>query len=367
MRYAYGSLESELTTRFKFAEDIIKHQTAIIEFSGGESITSLFIDHLRKNSVVVLEIKEEVKICIDKVKSKDFSQIPYPKFNEKIEDTIIRLDQEFHAGLVDHNFKDKILKKYVLKSSDDLSELPLSHYELAIKVADSFENECEGLIAFGSLARDELFKTSDIDLFMLTSNEINIIYKKLQDIFPDSEIIIQKNQFAIYVNDVLVEINIVDKISKIDLFYTKSLVKNPAKSILCGNGHIKDYLEKLIKTEIDTFCEDFLYTMSRLKYYMKSLKRIINKNDIYKYYFHSNIVLHEYVKLKYYMTGKRDFSYLPKDAFSLLNEIEWKSLMFNPADNPYEHEVIVNQLVCIILDKAKDYYETECKKLNNVL
>ncbi|NLG81943.1 MAG: hypothetical protein GX490_05440 [Bacilli bacterium] len=108
-KHSDGSIEKEIQTRNIFANEIIKHKDTIIEFSGGNTITSLFVDKLRQNSVVILEVEENVNICLERTKSKDFSKIPYPTYSESLEDTIRRLDIEFRNNSIEKNFMNTVL------------------------------------------------------------------------------------------------------------------------------------------------------------------------------------------------------------------------------------------------------------------
>ena len=81
--YADGSFVKEQETRKIFTSDILmKYEDAIIEFSGGQTISSLFIDQLEPNSFIVIEVIADIKTCIDSDWIKILVQIPYPEFSE---------------------------------------------------------------------------------------------------------------------------------------------------------------------------------------------------------------------------------------------------------------------------------------------
>ena len=44
----------------------------------------------------------------------------------------------------------------------------------------------------------------------------------------------------------------------------------------------------------------------------------MDKGDVYKYYFHTNIIIHEYMKLNYFLDGKTEYSYLPKQGMDYI-------------------------------------------------
>src|SRR5690554_5296707 len=163
-----GTLSKELMVRKQFAQDILKYPDAIIEFSGGTTITDYFIDAIEKNSFIIIEVQAPLKLCLQRIKDKRFSETPYPKFNETIEETIIRLHKLFNEGLINQSFKHKFLHKFVISSQDDITKLPLYQYQNALTIRNLFKGRCQALIAYGSLGRHDLNRLSDIDLFLLT-------------------------------------------------------------------------------------------------------------------------------------------------------------------------------------------------------
>ncbi|MDY0277827.1 MAG: hypothetical protein RBQ97_07060 [Acholeplasma sp.] len=358
INYGDGSVEKEIECRKLFAEDILEFNDSIIEFSGGETITSLFINRLRKNSFIIFEVKEDVKVCLSRLTEKDFAKIPYPKYEEKIEDTILRLDEEFKNDVLKINFNNSYLARYEVSSGYDISKLPLKQYENTIRIADKFDGLCKCLIAYGSLGRNELEAYSDVDLFMVSDIDFQDILSEIRCLFNNSEIIVQRNQIDIFDDDQLIELTVVNSIEEILLYYVKSEIKDISKTILISKGDCEEKLTSMVTNYKYDFLSEFDYTLSRLQYYSNSLKRIIKKNDLYKYYFHSNIVIHEYIKLKYYMLNKREFSYLPKYAFNFINIEEFTILTFSVEKEMSEHQNKVAKLVDKISIEAKKYRES---------
>ena len=225
INYSDGSIDKEMHTRAIFAAEILKNKDAIIEFSGGETITTLFVDELRINSIVIIEVQEELDVCIERIKNKNFSIIPYPVYSEKLEETIKRLDNEFKNEIIKSNFKESILSHYKIHSSLDINELPLDQCDYTIKLTDYFLNKYDCLFAYGSLGRREIQKYSDVDLFIKTDKSIDEVFKDVKDVFPESEIIVQRNQLAIYINGILIELNIIKDLKEAQLYYVKSEIK----------------------------------------------------------------------------------------------------------------------------------------------
>ncbi|MGI6769164.1 MAG: nucleotidyltransferase domain-containing protein [Bacilli bacterium] len=354
-KYSDSTIEKELETRKIFADEIINSKDAIIEFSGGNTIASLFIDKLRVNSCVVLEVEENLDICLERINTKDFSKIPYPAFNESLSETIIRLDFEFKNNCIESNFNNKILYHYKINSSINIDDLPLDQYEMTIRLVDELENKYDCLFAFGSLGRGELNKYSDVDIFLKTKDSIAIVENKIKEIFPNSEIIIQRDQIAIYIQNYLLEINIITNLKEAQLFYVKSEIKNIDRTILLGDDKLKLELEKLLNDYIYNFKEELAFTISRLKYYVKSLPRIMGKKDLYKYYFHNNIIIHEYVKLIYFINGNRSYSYLPRYAYEMVDLNIWRKLIYTFEEDQEKHYNNIKKLTDDIISRAYNY------------
>jgi len=354
-----GSLEKEHEIRKMFAHDIICAKDAIIEFSGGQNITRLFIDNLDINSFLVIEVLEDVNVCLQRIKDKDFSKIPYPKFDEKIDQTIIRLDQEFKDNAIDIAFESKYLKKYKVKSSERIEELPLKQYEMTIMIREMFMGGDYRLVAFGSLGRGEMSKTSDVDLFLMTKESVAKVLERLQSQFPvETECAVQKNMIAVYYQDQLAEVKVVDQLEAMQLFYIKSEIKDRTKTILIGDKTFIDSFNSVLDAYKFDFTEEFEYTLARLIYYVKSLNRIRLKGDDYMFFFHNNIVIHEYIRLSYFMHDQRSYAYLPRKALSYIDEETFSKMIYKCGDNQQEHQVRIIEITNRLVKEAGLYLKS---------
>lgn len=363
-----GTYEGEEKTVSAFIRDIKENSNAIIEYSGGKNITDRFIDSIEKNSFVILEVTEDIEECISRLKDKNLSLTPYPKVTEKIEDTIIRLDSEFKNNAVYNNFKNKYLKKFVVNSNIDLETLNLNHYELAIKLAQILYRKTDYLISYGSLARGELNKFSDLDLYLVTNRSKEEILDLIKNKIKCKKIIIQKNLICLYTtkefNEILVELTIVDQLDKIKPFYSTGRIIEVDKSLLFGNNEVLDTLEEYKVDKQYNFEEDFDAIVAKLDYYTESLLKMHKKSDTYKYYFHSNIVLHEYIKLSYFLNGGRNANYSPSNAVDIIGLELIKAIKYDFKVNTMDHyhtvRALVNELISAskIYKKSKDFKDS---------
>ena len=358
INHSNGSIDSELKTRNLFANDILKHNNAIIEYSGGSMITNLFINELKINSFIIIEVTEDVNVYLKRIQNKDFSKIPYPIFEESLEDTIIRLDKEFKNDSVKTNFKDKFLHRFKISSIDDLSILPLKQYAEALKISNHLQNGYKAIVLYGSLGRHKMNQNSDLDIFLYTDKSINAVYEDLLFIYPDSKFLFLKNQIVIYYEDQLIELSIISNLDDIQLYYVKSEIKNIKKTILLGYDQYHEQIENIVENYKENLVVEFMYTMQRLEYFNLSLKRLIKKQDDYKCFFHTNIIIHEYIRLTYFMTGKREYGYLPVDALNYISHDVFQKLIYNVGDDKFKHSKSVNSLVRQILEQASLYLIT---------
>lgn len=201
-------------------------------------------------------------------------------------------------------------------------------------------------------------QNSDLDIFLYTDKSINAVYEDLLFIYPDSKFLFLKNQIVIYYEDQLIELSIISNLDDIQLYYVKSEIKNIKKTILLGYDQYHEQIENIVENYKENLVVEFMYTMQRLEYFNLSLKRLIKKQDDYKYFFHTNIIIHEYIRLTYFMTGKREYGYLPVDALNYISHDVFQKLIYNVGDDKFKHSKSVNSLVRQILEQASLYLIT---------
>lgn len=346
-----GSLESEIQMWDSFPKEVMKYDDVIVELSGGGKVAENILSILEDNSFIVLKLNTNVEECLKRVGNKDFSKVPYPKeFSMPIEDVIIKIDQDMKKGSIEKLWQNAIMI-YDVESDYDLSKLPLFHYHKLFKIKNALSSFEGSLFTFGSTARGEMKSTSDVDLFFLTQIDKNIILKKLKFYFKDVRLM--GNEFIIRENDILLEVNYINDIQEAYYFYSTSSIKNPYKTILKDDFKIINNLIEASKQNCNVK-KEIEFVIERLNYYVESLKSLIKKDDEYKFYFHNNIVVHEYVKLKAFINGITERLYLPLMAKKYLTGEEWDSILYFFGKNQISHYNTVRKMCDDIIRVAED-------------
>ena len=347
-----GSLEKELQMWNDFPQEILKHKDIIVELSGGGKVADNVIKLLDENSFIVVFVDTDSNTCIKRSENKNFNDTPYPKeFKESIEETITRLGKDFEEQI---NSKwCKALNIIKVNSNDDPSKLALLQYHELFKLKDILSNVKGSLFTFGSTGRGTMDYSSDVDTYFLCEetkdNIFNILSKKFESVH------IMQNEFVIRENGVLLEMNYINDIKDAYYFYSTGFITNPYKTILKDDYNVINDLIVASKIELDKKAI-VSFTIERLEYYVESLKRLILKNDEYKYYFHNNIVVHEYIRLKAFLKDEFAYNYLPHNAKQYLLKEEWDNLLYLFGDNQSFHYEVVREMSYNIIQKIKYKY-----------
>lgn len=334
------SIEKEELVWKNFPKLVMEYEDVVVEMSGGGVVSENMLNLLEDNSFIVLKLNTSVEVCLNRLKDKDFDKIPYPKYSETIEDTIKRIDKDFQGAAIEKKWG-KALKIYTINSDTIINDLPILQYHFMFKVKNVLGRIKSSLFLFGSSGRGKMSNLSDVDMYLLTNESIVAVEKTVKSAFANVRLM--ANEFVIHDGNVLIELNYINKISDSKLFYNRSLIDNPSKTILKDDYNVLPSLVEYSKMEFDKQAE-LNYTIERLLYFCESLPRLIEKDDEYKYYFHNNIVIHEYVKLKAFLQGIYDYSYLPLHAKKYLSNDEWQKILYRFGDDRHQHYIIVLEM-----------------------
>ena len=347
-----GSLEKELKMWNDFPKEIMKYNDVIVELSGGGKVADNITNLLDENSFLAIYVDTDSNTCIERSKNKNFADTPYPKeFKESIEETINRLGLDFEEQI---NKKwTKAINIIKVKSSDDSSKLALIQYHELFKLKDVLSNIKGSLFTFGSTGRGTMDCSSDVDTYFLCNETKEKIYDIVSKEFESVRLM--QNEFVIRENGVLLEMNYINDIKDAYYFYSTGFITNPYKTILKDDYNVINDLIVASKIEPD-IKEIVSFTIERLDYYVESLKRLILKNDDYKYYFHNNIVVHEYIRLKAFLKDEFAYNYLPHNAKQYLSEEEWDNILYSFGDNQSIHYEVVRKMSDEIISEVKRKY-----------
>jgi len=331
-KYEDNTYEKEMLSQKKFVDDVFNTKDCIVECTGlGPLGKKLHDKQLYKNDVIIY-VNTPVDICIDRIKDKDFSIVPYPPVEEKMECTITRCAKEFSDNKLYDLWIDKILQIFEVKKIEDIAKLPLETISTFSNIIDFlfYIPEINTIYTYGSLARNEMRRHSDIDCFIVSDNlSPTDILGMLKGHFSNlnfdhigKKVTVRKN------DELLIEFVVIKKLSNGERYIRGSNLSNLCNSIIKINDLDKKYIDNLVLTN-DKPIDSVDYLISELVYFVKSLPKIIEENDRYKYYFHFNIIVHNYRRVNEIFKGNVEYNYLPRvdyDEYKELIELDKSDL-----------------------------------------
>ena len=355
-QYCDGSIEKEEWLWSYFANEVLAQEKAIVEFSGGGKIAENIIAGLIPKTCIILKIVEDVAVCLNRIKTKDFSNTPYPKYpgTESLEETIVRIDHNMKDGIIERTWSSSAIQIYDLENIEDLNKIPFIHYEKAIKLINLYQGTDNKLFTFGSIGRGELTVNSDIDMFLLSNKNAEYHAKKLYNAFEN--VSVMGNEVVIREDGVLLELDVIQNVNEAELFYSTGNIKDVKATIIFGDELLEKKLTEF-KDKRRNISEELKFITERLNYYVLSLLPLMRKRDEYKYFFHNNIVVHEYVKIKAILAGITDYNYLPLMAKQYLTDNEWSKIIYSFGDDMEKHYKIVKNLSDEIIRNVKEKYD----------
>jgi len=366
-KYGDGTIEGEKTVQQKFIDDILNTDNVFVELSGMGPLGKALAERIEHKSFIVLYIKEKVEVCLDRLASKQLSHTPYPKFNEKIEDTITRIDRELNNGELHALWNDKALLILEITENSIISDIPILHYKYLIDIINKIKNEdrIKEIVLYGSIATNELNNLSDIDMFITTDYSTDDVEKLLSSIqnydFIDSD----GNRITIMFSDIFIEIVVVKKIQENMKFYVNSYIKDISGTIIKGNAETYKELFAANANFSPKIDELKNKTVKRLIYFVLSLEKIAKKRDDYKFFFHNNIIVHEITRLLHFHNNKIKYDYLPHDALTYYNDINIHDLVYDFYKDKYNHIYKIKNIVYELLKKMDLNQDKYSKILNN--
>ncbi len=311
--FSDGTIEGEEKTIKRFAEDICKLHSKIIEFSGVGSVTKLLMQQGYNNTCIVVWIDTEQDICIKRIdeKQEEFDKTPYPYKEFDLEGVIKSVQENLETNLVELW---EGVSKFVFKSSNCVDALEtVKRLLLVAKILDDINEELyDVLIIKGSIPTLTANRHSDIDLLAISDN-FEELYSELKQ-FGAKKV---RDKIYFYLEKIFVEIEV------------KKTFEDVLRSHLAYNGittfnqHQRRFIElkndlDIHLAEKDIYCADEQFLMEETDYFISSLHSVVY--DQYKYQFHCFIISHNLIRLLMIKKIGQDHNYLPKNVYEVLDE-----------------------------------------------
>lgn len=353
-KYSDGTLEGEQKARQEFINAVINIENTFVELSGVGPLGKALSKEIESKSFIVLYIKESAEICLKRLPSKEFSNTPYPKFSETIEDTIKRIDKELLNGELQTLWKDKALSILEITNDYQISDIPLMHYKYLVDIIKKIKsnNRIRKIVLYGSFARCNLTPLSDIDMFITTDYSVRDIEKIFYDMSDCTFVDTTENKLTLMFNDILIEVVIVKEIQDNIKYYINSYIKDVSATIIKGGTDTYNMLSNAVSQFSPDMQELKSETIKRLIYFVISLERIAKKGDDYKFFFHNNIIIHEITRLLYFLNDKIEYNYLPNNALDYYAGINIKDLIYDFTKDKHTHIFTIKSFVKEILKKV---------------
>lgn len=312
-KHSSATWESEQKTQELFTSDVENLDNIIVECSGLGPLGIKLASVINIKTDIIIWKKTSLELCIERLSSKDLSLTPYPETTERIEDTIYRCHKEFEEGKLNQIWNEKVMQIITINEVKDLHDIPFNLYsKFSSIVSNLYHNSLiDTIYPFGSFARNQVTKQSDIDCFIVTrlsTQEVVNLLKETSYTFIDTI----KNKIVIRYHDkTMIELMVVKRLQDGERYLKGSLIKSPMQSVIklskCDEKYIKslDFENSYPIDSIDTL-------VSNMMYFVYSLPKLLESDNRYKYYFHFNIILHDYIRINEILNGNIKFNYLPK-------------------------------------------------------
>lgn len=308
----------------------------------------------------------------------------------KLVDLNLVIDEKYNFSIIDNILAKSSCKKYILLKSnndklqtiqennalavyeinnkEDLNKIPFKQYFYLIKIVEIIHKYCDCIILYGSIANKTFNNLSDVDLFVTSTYSVEYLKKHIQSHFKFDFIDVLDNKLTIRKSDVLIELVAVKQIEDNLFYYVNSIIDNEEKTIIKGDS---ETLKKLTDFNTDFKENNDIDTeriFKRLFYFVLSLQSLIQKKDDYRYFFHTNIILHEFTKLNAIYNDNKQHNYLPKQATEICDLFNHKELIYDFNKNKLEHykkiiEITKKFLKLFNFNKKYDNYLNSWEKM----
>lgn len=231
---------------------------------------------------------------------------------------------------VDSLFRQNAIGERWVDASTDLASLALERYEYLVDTIHTLAScpEVREVVLYGSIARREWLTNGDGDIMVtcdMSKQEIQDMLESVPgvtfcDILPD--------KVTVYFGDFLIEVAVVSSVEENKLYYVNSYIQDTRYSIIKGDGETLDRLVAMQKSFVVDGDKLIAETVSRLVYFVLSMDGIARSGNEYKFFFHSNIITHEMIRLSKLLQGEYKYEYLPKDSDKIYKAMQAQYLVY---------------------------------------
>ncbi|CAF3905900.1 unnamed protein product [Rotaria sp. Silwood2] len=179
----------------------------------------------------------------------------------------------------------------------------------------------QGAVLIGSFARGQGSPASDIDIeLLITEDELNVdeftndiiqLFNQIEESLVIKHTIWLANQrkLALYHGPqlLLTELYLYTQLSQFDKYFLGSRITDLRKCILVDRQNlIRQHLEYILTLPYDDRDGLIGELIATILFQLESTSSARKRCDAYKFYFLSNITLHELVRLAYVLDGRTD-------------------------------------------------------------
>ena len=365
-----GTLEGDRRAMERFVSDAAATEDSVVECTGLGPLGNMLHHALPPKASLVVHVRAPVGTCLARSATKDFSSTPYPPFQESIDETIRRCDEELRRGDLETLWHDRALWIVAVDGTATdtdkvVEQLPLLQLAALSNITATAHRDpaIDALIWYGSGPRGEMTRQSDIDLFALTALPVGELAARLAASvtgvrFCDT---IGSKVTLRLADATLVEANSSARIDDVAEYYRHAGLRDAHWSVLKGDARVQEQLAAIASEEP---VPDVDALVSELVYYTLSLGPLGERGDSYKYSFHLFIVRHDIVRLKAIEAGRTARNYLPVEAEGLLTPDEWKALGYRVGERMRQHRTDVTRFarefiatVAIDVPRRTEYLE----------
>ncbi|CAF2589437.1 unnamed protein product [Rotaria sp. Silwood2] len=241
----------------------------------------------------------------------------------------------------------------------------------------------QGAVLIGSFARGQGSPASDIDIeLLITEDELNVdeftndiiqLFNQIEESLVIKHTIWLANQrkLALYHGPqvLLTELYLYTQLSQFDKYFLGSRITDLRKCILVDRQNlIRQHLEYILTLPYDDRDGLIGELIATILFQLESTSSARKRCDAYKFYFLSNITLHELVRLAYVLDGKMAYNYNPPqsivnpDLSSTMNLDKSGSHLKNLISFFLAQLNRLEHIEAILIKKARDFCQDLLKR-----